>query len=171
MQRQRTGPEPVDPEGDGLPLSEPASAFAAACADPAADPSAAARNCSPPPAATGPGAGCGPARGTSSQRPAPSRCCSPCATRSAATCCCPPLRLLVRAAGPARRAPAYHAPVPAECGGVPDPFALLEAVRRVRAEGGARARCCCPWRTTRPARWSRRSCCARSARPPSAPGC
>ncbi|MFH8366853.1 aminotransferase class I/II-fold pyridoxal phosphate-dependent enzyme [Streptomyces sp. NPDC018031] len=33
--------------------------------------------------------------------------------------------------------PAYHAPVPAECGGVPDPFALLETVRRVRTEGGA----------------------------------
>ncbi|MEU6082819.1 aminotransferase class I/II-fold pyridoxal phosphate-dependent enzyme [Streptomyces sp. NPDC047108] len=31
---------------------------------------------------------------------------------------------------------AYHAPVPAECGGVPDPFALLETVRRVRREGG-----------------------------------
>ncbi|WFB11507.1 aminotransferase class I/II-fold pyridoxal phosphate-dependent enzyme [Streptomyces sp. LX-29] len=33
--------------------------------------------------------------------------------------------------------PAYHSAVPAECGGVPDPFALLETVRRVRAEGGA----------------------------------
>ncbi|MFI1954588.1 pyridoxal phosphate-dependent aminotransferase [Streptomyces xinghaiensis] len=32
--------------------------------------------------------------------------------------------------------PAYPVPVPAECGGVPDPFALLETVRRVRAEGG-----------------------------------
>jgi aspartate/methionine/tyrosine aminotransferase len=32
--------------------------------------------------------------------------------------------------------PAYNAPVPAECGGVPDPFALLETVRRVREEGG-----------------------------------
>ncbi|MCM2580199.1 aminotransferase class I/II-fold pyridoxal phosphate-dependent enzyme [Streptomyces meridianus] len=32
--------------------------------------------------------------------------------------------------------PAYHAPAPAECGGVPDPFAFLETVRRVRAEGG-----------------------------------
>ncbi|GAA3388648.1 aminotransferase class I/II-fold pyridoxal phosphate-dependent enzyme [Streptomyces roseoviridis] len=32
--------------------------------------------------------------------------------------------------------PAYHVPTPAECGGVPDPFALLETVRRVRAEGG-----------------------------------
>ncbi|MGP3982285.1 aminotransferase class I/II-fold pyridoxal phosphate-dependent enzyme [Streptomyces sp. KR80] len=31
---------------------------------------------------------------------------------------------------------AYHAPTPAECGGVPDPFALLETVRRVREEGG-----------------------------------
>lgn len=31
---------------------------------------------------------------------------------------------------------AYHVFAPAECGGVPDPFALLEAVRRVRAEGG-----------------------------------
>ncbi|MEV6314483.1 aminotransferase class I/II-fold pyridoxal phosphate-dependent enzyme [Streptomyces sp. NPDC051776] len=31
---------------------------------------------------------------------------------------------------------AYHAPIPAECGGVPDPFALLETVRRVRREGG-----------------------------------
>ncbi|WP_063730706.1 aminotransferase class I/II-fold pyridoxal phosphate-dependent enzyme [Streptomyces sp. RTd22] len=30
----------------------------------------------------------------------------------------------------------HHAPVPAECGGLPDPFALLETVRRVRAEGG-----------------------------------
>ncbi|MGW2558811.1 aminotransferase class I/II-fold pyridoxal phosphate-dependent enzyme [Streptomyces sp. NPDC001514] len=33
--------------------------------------------------------------------------------------------------------PAYHVPTPAECGGVPDPYALLETVRRVRAEGGA----------------------------------
>ncbi|MGP4004496.1 aminotransferase class I/II-fold pyridoxal phosphate-dependent enzyme [Streptomyces sp. 8N706] len=32
--------------------------------------------------------------------------------------------------------PAYHAPAPAECGGVPDPFALLETVGRVRREGG-----------------------------------
>lgn len=31
---------------------------------------------------------------------------------------------------------AYHVPVPAECGGVPDPFALLETVGRIRAEGG-----------------------------------
>ncbi|MCA6090802.1 aminotransferase class I/II-fold pyridoxal phosphate-dependent enzyme [Streptomyces sp. SCA3-4] len=31
---------------------------------------------------------------------------------------------------------AYHVAVPAECGGVPDPFALLETVRRIRAEGG-----------------------------------
>ncbi|MBH1938249.1 aminotransferase class I/II-fold pyridoxal phosphate-dependent enzyme [Streptomyces sp. AV19] len=31
---------------------------------------------------------------------------------------------------------AYHVPVPAECGGVPDPFALLETVARIRAEGG-----------------------------------
>ncbi|MGR8007234.1 aminotransferase class I/II-fold pyridoxal phosphate-dependent enzyme [Streptomyces hypolithicus] len=30
----------------------------------------------------------------------------------------------------------YHVPTPAECGGVPDPFALLETVRRVRGEGG-----------------------------------
>lgn len=33
--------------------------------------------------------------------------------------------------------PAYSVPTPAECGGVPDPYALLETVRRVRAEGGA----------------------------------
>lgn len=32
--------------------------------------------------------------------------------------------------------PAYLVPTPAECGGVPDPYALLETVRRVRAEGG-----------------------------------
>ncbi|MEW2287695.1 aminotransferase class I/II-fold pyridoxal phosphate-dependent enzyme [Streptomyces sp. NPDC047841] len=32
--------------------------------------------------------------------------------------------------------PAYHVPTPAEGGGVPDPYALLETVRRVRAEGG-----------------------------------
>ncbi|MFB7742014.1 aminotransferase class I/II-fold pyridoxal phosphate-dependent enzyme [Streptomyces sp. NPDC056132] len=32
--------------------------------------------------------------------------------------------------------PSYHVPTPAECGGVPDPYALLETVRRVRAEGG-----------------------------------
>ncbi|WP_274563891.1 aminotransferase class I/II-fold pyridoxal phosphate-dependent enzyme [Streptomyces spiramyceticus] len=32
--------------------------------------------------------------------------------------------------------PAYHVPTPAECGGVPDPFALFETVRRVRDEGG-----------------------------------
>ncbi|MFJ6695055.1 aminotransferase class I/II-fold pyridoxal phosphate-dependent enzyme [Streptomyces sp. NPDC091272] len=30
----------------------------------------------------------------------------------------------------------YHVPTPAECGGVPDPYALMETVRRVRAEGG-----------------------------------
>ncbi|WP_455360428.1 aminotransferase class I/II-fold pyridoxal phosphate-dependent enzyme [Streptomyces sp. SYSU K21746] len=40
----------------------------------------------------------------------------------------PQVRLLGR--------PSYHVPTPAECGGVPDPFALLETVRRVRAEGG-----------------------------------
>ncbi|WP_328972917.1 pyridoxal phosphate-dependent aminotransferase [Streptomyces sp. NBC_00239] len=40
----------------------------------------------------------------------------------------PQLRLLGRRA--------HHAPTPAECGGVPDPYALLETVRRVRAEGG-----------------------------------
>ncbi|EFH30710.1 conserved hypothetical protein, partial [Streptomyces pristinaespiralis ATCC 25486] len=40
----------------------------------------------------------------------------------------PQVRLLGR--------PAYHVPVPAECGGVPDPVALLETVRRVRLEGG-----------------------------------
>ncbi|MFE3324474.1 aminotransferase class I/II-fold pyridoxal phosphate-dependent enzyme [Streptomyces sp. NPDC059176] len=33
--------------------------------------------------------------------------------------------------------PAYHVPTSAESGGVPDPYALLETVRRVRAEGGA----------------------------------
>ncbi len=31
---------------------------------------------------------------------------------------------------------AFPVPTPAECGGVPDPYALLETVRRVRAEGG-----------------------------------
>ncbi|GHE25242.1 aminotransferase class I/II-fold pyridoxal phosphate-dependent enzyme [Streptomyces vinaceus] len=31
---------------------------------------------------------------------------------------------------------AYHVPTPAACGGIPDPYALLETVRRVRAEGG-----------------------------------
>ncbi|WP_030292921.1 aminotransferase class I/II-fold pyridoxal phosphate-dependent enzyme [Streptomyces katrae] len=31
---------------------------------------------------------------------------------------------------------AYHVPTPAECGGIPDPYALLETVRRVRVEGG-----------------------------------
>jgi aspartate/methionine/tyrosine aminotransferase len=30
----------------------------------------------------------------------------------------------------------FHVPTPAECGGVPDPYALLETVRRIRAEGG-----------------------------------
>ncbi|WP_344441650.1 aminotransferase class I/II-fold pyridoxal phosphate-dependent enzyme [Streptomyces kunmingensis] len=30
----------------------------------------------------------------------------------------------------------FHVPTPAECGGVPDLYALLETVRRVRAEGG-----------------------------------
>ncbi|MDX2699687.1 aminotransferase class I/II-fold pyridoxal phosphate-dependent enzyme [Streptomyces ipomoeae] len=30
----------------------------------------------------------------------------------------------------------YHVGTPAECGGVPDPYALLETVRRIRAEGG-----------------------------------
>ncbi|MFD0318314.1 aminotransferase class I/II-fold pyridoxal phosphate-dependent enzyme [Streptomyces flavalbus] len=32
--------------------------------------------------------------------------------------------------------PVFHVPTPADCGGVPDPYALLETVRRVRAEGG-----------------------------------
>ncbi|MEV0178886.1 aminotransferase class I/II-fold pyridoxal phosphate-dependent enzyme [Streptomyces sp. NPDC050625] len=32
--------------------------------------------------------------------------------------------------------PVFHVTTPAECGGVPDPYALLETVRRVRAEGG-----------------------------------
>lgn len=32
--------------------------------------------------------------------------------------------------------PVYHVPTQAESGGVPDPYALLETVRRVRAEGG-----------------------------------
>ncbi|WDF42669.1 aminotransferase class I/II-fold pyridoxal phosphate-dependent enzyme [Streptomyces sp. T12] len=32
--------------------------------------------------------------------------------------------------------PVFHVGTPAECGGVPDPYALLETVRRVRAEGG-----------------------------------
>ncbi|MDQ0993952.1 aminotransferase class I/II-fold pyridoxal phosphate-dependent enzyme [Streptomyces sp. V3I7] len=32
--------------------------------------------------------------------------------------------------------PLFHVPTPVECGGVPDPYALLETVRRVRAEGG-----------------------------------
>ncbi|WP_329454735.1 aminotransferase class I/II-fold pyridoxal phosphate-dependent enzyme [Streptomyces sp. NBC_01497] len=40
----------------------------------------------------------------------------------------PQIRLLGR--------PAYHVPTPAECGGVPDPYALLETIRRVRSEGG-----------------------------------
>ncbi|MET8952509.1 aminotransferase class I/II-fold pyridoxal phosphate-dependent enzyme [Streptomyces sp. NPDC004393] len=30
----------------------------------------------------------------------------------------------------------FPVPTPAECGGVPDPYALLETVRRIRAEGG-----------------------------------
>ncbi|MFD3514656.1 aminotransferase class I/II-fold pyridoxal phosphate-dependent enzyme [Streptomyces sp. NPDC058657] len=41
----------------------------------------------------------------------------------------------VRLVGGGARA-SYHVPTPAECGGVPDPYALLETVRRVRAEGG-----------------------------------
>ncbi|NNN36833.1 aminotransferase class I/II-fold pyridoxal phosphate-dependent enzyme [Streptomyces sp. S3(2020)] len=32
--------------------------------------------------------------------------------------------------------PVFHVPTPAECGGVPDPYALMETVRRVRDEGG-----------------------------------
>ncbi|MEU9351138.1 aminotransferase class I/II-fold pyridoxal phosphate-dependent enzyme [Streptomyces griseoloalbus] len=32
--------------------------------------------------------------------------------------------------------PAFHVPTPAESGGVPDPYALLETVHRLRAEGG-----------------------------------
>ncbi|MFJ2900874.1 aminotransferase class I/II-fold pyridoxal phosphate-dependent enzyme [Streptomyces sp. NPDC091279] len=32
--------------------------------------------------------------------------------------------------------PVFHVATPADCGGVPDPYALLETVRRVRAEGG-----------------------------------
>ncbi|MFF2655261.1 aminotransferase class I/II-fold pyridoxal phosphate-dependent enzyme [Streptomyces sp. NPDC058045] len=46
-------------------------------------------------------------------------------------CCAwwaPGARLLGRAV--------YPVPTPVECGGVPDPYALLETVRRVRAEGG-----------------------------------
>ncbi|MFJ5222411.1 aminotransferase class I/II-fold pyridoxal phosphate-dependent enzyme [Streptomyces sp. NPDC088400] len=35
-----------------------------------------------------------------------------------------------------RGRPAYHVPAPVDAGGVPDPFALLETVRRVRDEGG-----------------------------------
>ncbi|MFD2685177.1 aminotransferase class I/II-fold pyridoxal phosphate-dependent enzyme [Streptomyces phyllanthi] len=31
---------------------------------------------------------------------------------------------------------AFHVATPAECGGIPDPYALLETVRRIRAEGG-----------------------------------
>ncbi|MFD3627254.1 aminotransferase class I/II-fold pyridoxal phosphate-dependent enzyme [Streptomyces sp. NPDC058698] len=34
------------------------------------------------------------------------------------------------------RRPAFHVPTPAESGGVPDSYALLETVRRMRAEGG-----------------------------------
>ncbi|MFC7912910.1 aminotransferase class I/II-fold pyridoxal phosphate-dependent enzyme [Streptomyces sp. NPDC057386] len=33
--------------------------------------------------------------------------------------------------------PVFHVATPAECGGIPDPYALLETVRRVRDEGGA----------------------------------
>ncbi|AWK12086.1 aminotransferase class I/II-fold pyridoxal phosphate-dependent enzyme [Streptomyces spongiicola] len=33
--------------------------------------------------------------------------------------------------------PAFHVPTSAESGGVPDPYALLETVRRIRAEGGS----------------------------------
>ncbi|MFI8205127.1 aminotransferase class I/II-fold pyridoxal phosphate-dependent enzyme [Streptomyces sp. NPDC085937] len=33
--------------------------------------------------------------------------------------------------------PVFHVPTPAESGGVPDPYALLETVRRMRAEGRA----------------------------------
>lgn len=40
----------------------------------------------------------------------------------------PQARLLGRAV--------YHVPTPAESGGVPDPYALLETVRRIRDEGG-----------------------------------
>ncbi|MFD9908534.1 aminotransferase class I/II-fold pyridoxal phosphate-dependent enzyme [Streptomyces sp. NPDC059063] len=40
----------------------------------------------------------------------------------------PQLRLLGRSV--------YHVPTPAECGGAPDAYALLETVRRVRDEGG-----------------------------------
>ncbi|MFM9446013.1 aminotransferase class I/II-fold pyridoxal phosphate-dependent enzyme [Streptomyces acidiscabies] len=32
--------------------------------------------------------------------------------------------------------PVFHVATPAECGGVPDPYALLETVRRLREEGG-----------------------------------
>jgi aspartate/methionine/tyrosine aminotransferase len=42
--------------------------------------------------------------------------------------CAPQARLLGR--------PAFLVPTPAECGGVPDPYALLETIRRIRAEGG-----------------------------------
>ncbi|MGW0533171.1 aminotransferase class I/II-fold pyridoxal phosphate-dependent enzyme [Streptomyces sp. NPDC003032] len=48
--------------------------------------------------------------------------------RPCPACWAPQARLLGRGV--------YHVPTPAECGGVPDPYALLETVRRVRAEGG-----------------------------------
>ncbi|WP_461087009.1 aminotransferase class I/II-fold pyridoxal phosphate-dependent enzyme [Streptomyces deserti] len=48
--------------------------------------------------------------------------------RPCATWWAPYARLLGR--------PVFHVPTPAENGGVPDPYALLETVRRVRAEGG-----------------------------------
>ncbi|MFE1287855.1 aminotransferase class I/II-fold pyridoxal phosphate-dependent enzyme [Streptomyces sp. NPDC058751] len=49
-------------------------------------------------------------------------------TRPCAAWWAPQARLLGRSV--------FHVATPAECGGVPDPYALLETVRRVRAEGG-----------------------------------
>ncbi|MDT3397922.1 aminotransferase class I/II-fold pyridoxal phosphate-dependent enzyme, partial [Streptomyces sp. B1866] len=139
MRRQWTAPAPADPDDDGLPvLAELAAPFAAAAHRTTAEPlggSPALRE-----AAGGYWARRGLPAGPGDVAAAPGGqplllallaavggdvlLPRPCAAWYA-----PLARLVGR--------PAYHAPVPAECGGVPDPFALLEAVHRVRAEGGA----------------------------------
>ncbi|MGW7514051.1 aminotransferase class I/II-fold pyridoxal phosphate-dependent enzyme [Streptomyces sp. NPDC054796] len=70
------------------------------------------------------GAGVGPGAGEAPARPGTGSVLLP---RPSAAWHAPQARLLGR--------PLHTVPVPAECGGVPDPFALLETVRRARAEG------------------------------------
>ncbi|MFI0732210.1 aminotransferase class I/II-fold pyridoxal phosphate-dependent enzyme [Streptomyces sp. NPDC021225] len=138
MQRELTAPAPADPEDGGLPvLPELAARFAGA-----------AGRTAPEPVGGGPAlraAACGywerrglwtdPGHVAAAPGGQPLLLALLAAvggdvllTRPSAAWYAPLARLVGR--------PAYHAPVPAECGGVPDAFALLETVRRVRAEEG-----------------------------------